>query len=88
MLLIICDHTFPLLGDIVKTFCLGNRMENYIIHILKHNRSHLIAIIGHKKMPRGERTFGGGCKTFDSKSIEALIPPMQHLVIGLSCLGL
>jgi hypothetical protein len=64
---------------------LGNKIANYITHILKNYRSHLIAIIGHKKMPRGERTFGGGCKTFDSRSIEALIPPMQHLIIGLSC---
>jgi hypothetical protein len=63
-------------------------MANYITHILRNNRSHLIAIIGHKKMPRVERTFGDGCKTFDSKLIEALIPPMQQLVIGLNCLGL
>ncbi len=33
MLLVICDHTFPLLSDIAKKNCLGNKMANYVTFV-------------------------------------------------------
>jgi hypothetical protein len=58
------------------------------LHILSNSRIHLIAIIDHEKMPREKKTCGEGLKILNSRSIEFLIPPMQHIFLGVRCLGL
>jgi hypothetical protein len=65
MLLIKCDHTFPLLSGTVEIICLGNKVGNYITCGLNNSKSHLTYVIDNKKITRGERTCGEGSKAFD-----------------------
>lgn len=54
MLLVKCDHTFPLLNGTIGTICLGNKGRNYITHGLNNSKSRLTNVIDNKKL-QGER---------------------------------
>ncbi len=54
MLLVKCDHTFPLLNGTIETICLGNKVGNYITHGLNNSRRHLTNVIDIKTL-QGER---------------------------------
>jgi len=84
MLLVKCDHTFPLLNGTIETICLGNKVGNYITHGLNNSRRHLFYVIDNKKNARRKRTCGEGSKAFDL----GLIGNASHMFIRLVCMGL
>ncbi len=76
MLLVKCDHTFPLLSGTIETICLGNKVGNYITHGLNNSRSQLINVIDNLKNARGGKACGEGFKAFNLRLIGFLIPPI------------
>jgi hypothetical protein len=57
-----------------------------ILHTQKHELK--ITIFKKSKNAKGKKTCGEGLKTSNSRSIEFLIPPIQHMFLGVCCLGL
>jgi len=48
-LLVICNHTFPLLYSITKIMCLGDKVANHKMHGLNSSSREFTTIIDHKK---------------------------------------
>ncbi len=83
MLMVICDHTFCPFGGIAKIVCLGNRMANYTTNGLNNSKGHLAIVIDFFKMLRKSKHVVKDPRLLiQSKS---LIPPLQHLLLGLGC---